>query len=398
MNYHKKSVRDIDVSGKKVFLRCDFNVPLDDNGQITDDIRIRGALPTIRYLLEQGAAIILCSHLGRPKGKVVPKLSLKPVAQALEEFLNIKVPMAEDINGPIAQMMANGIRPGQVMLLENIRFRPEEEANDPDFAKSLAALADIYVNDAFGTAHRAHASTAGIADYLPAVCGFLIEKEITTMGKAMENPEHPFVAILGGSKVSEKLKLIEKLLVEHCDTVLVLGAMSYTFRKALGGRIGNSLCEDSMVEEMGQLMERAKDMGCNLLLPVDNVVADKFDNDADIKVVPAGQIPDGYMGMDIGPATAEIYSRIIESARTVVWNGPAGVFEMPNFAHGTQAIATAVAKVKGVSIIGGGDSAAAIDSMGFSRHVTHISTGGGASLEFLQGMELPGIACLDDAE
>ena len=398
MNYHKKSVRDIDVSGKKVFLRCDFNVPLDDNGQITDDIRIRGALPTIRYLLEQGAAIILCSHLGRPKGKVVPKLSLKPVAQALEEFLNIKVPMAEDINGPIAQMMANGIRPGQVMLLENIRFRPEEEANDPDFAKSLAALADIYVNDAFGTAHRAHASTAGIADYLPAVCGFLIEKEITTMGKAMENPEHPFVAILGGSKVSEKLKLIEKLLVEHCDTVLVLGAMYYTFRKALGGSIGNSLCEDSMVEEMGQLMERAKDMGCNLLLPVDNVVADKFDNDADIKVVPAGQIPDGYMGMDIGPATAEIYSRIIESARTVVWNGPAGVFEMPNFAHGTQAIATAVAKVKGVSIIGGGDSAAAIDSMGFSRHVTHISTGGGASLEFLQGMELPGIACLDDAE
>ena len=398
MNYHKKSVRDIDVSGKKVFLRCDFNVPLDDNGQITDDIRIRGALPTIRYLLEQGAAIILCSHLGRPKGKVVPKLSLKPVAQALEEFLNIKVPMAEDINGPIAQMMANGIRPGQVMLLENIRFRPEEEANDPDFAKSLAALADIYVNDAFGTAHRAHASTAGIADYLPAVCGFLIEKEITTMRQAMENPEPPFVAILGGSKVSEKLKLIEKLLVEHCDTVLVLGAMSYTFRKALGGSIGNSLCEDSMVEEMGQLMERAKDMGCNLLLPVDNVVADKFDNDADIKVVPAGQIPDGYMGMDIGPATAEIYSRIIESARTVVWNGPAGVFEMPNFAHGTQAIATAVAKVKGVSIIGGGDSAAAIDSMGFSRHVTHISTGGGASLEFLQGMELPGIACLDDAE
>ena len=398
MNYHKKSVRDIDVSGTKVFLRCDFNVPLDDNGQITDDIRIRGALPTIRYLLEQGAAIILCSHLGRPKGKVVPKLSLKPVAQALEEFLNIKVPMAEDINGPIAQMMANGIRPGQVMLLENIRFRPEEEANDPDGAKGLAALADIYVTGACGTAHRAHASTAGIADYLPAVCGFLIEKEITTMGKAMENPEHPFVAILGGSKVSEKLKLIGKLLVEHCDTVLVLGAMSYTFRKALGGSIGNSLCEDSMVEEMGQLMERAKDMGCNLLLPVDNVVADKFDNDADIKVVPAGQIPDGYMGMDIGPATAEIYSRIIESARTVVWNGPAGVFEMHNFAHGTQAIATAVAKVKGVSIIGGGDSAAAIDSMGFSRHVTHISTGGGASLEFLQGMELPGIACLDDAE
>lgn len=396
MNYHKKSVRDIDVSGKKVFLRCDFNVPLDDNGQITDDIRIRGALPTIRYLLEQGAAIILCSHLGRPKGKVVPKLSLKPVAQALEEFLNIKVPMAEDINGPIAQMMANGIRPGQVMLLENIRFRPEEEANDPDFAKSLAALADIYVNDAFGTAHRAHASTAGIADYLPAVCGFLIEKEITTMGKAMENPEHPFVAILGGSKVSEKLKLIEKLLVEHCDTVLVLGAMSYTFRKALGGSIGNSLCEDSMVEEMGQLMERAKDMGCNLLLPVDNVVADKFDNDADIKVVPAGQIPDGYMGMDIGPATAEIYSRIIESARTVVWNGPAGVFEMPNFAHGTEGIAKAVAESGAVSIIGGGDSAAAIEKLGLKDQVTHVSTGGGAAINFLEGAELPGVACLLD--
>ena len=396
MNYHKKSVRDIDVSGKKVFLRCDFNVPLDDNGQITDDIRIRGALPTIRYLLEQGAAIILCSHLGRPKGKVVPKLSLKPVAQALEEFLNIKVPMAEDINGPIAQMMANGIRPGQVMLLENIRFRPEEEANDPDFAKSLAALADIYVNDAFGTAHRAHASTAGIADYLPAVCGFLIEKEITTMGKAMENPEHPFVAILGGSKVSEKLKLIEKLLVEHCDTVLVLGAMSYTFRKALGGKIGNSLCEDSMVEEMGQLMERAKDMGCNLLLPVDNVVADKFDNDADIKVVPAGQIPDGYMGMDIGPKTVELYSDVIAKAKTVVWNGPCGVFEMPNFEGGTKAIAQALADSDAVTIIGGGDSAAAVEQFGVADKMTHISTGGGASLEFLEGKELPGIVCLEE--
>ncbi|MBR4992346.1 MAG: phosphoglycerate kinase, partial [Clostridia bacterium] len=333
--YNKKTVKDIDVSGKKVFLRCDFNVPLDENGEITDDIRIRGALPTIRYLLENNAAIILCSHLGRPKGKVNPKMSLKPVAAALEDFLHIKVPMAADINGPIAQMMANGIKPGQVMLLENIRFREEEEKNDPEFAKSLAAMADIFVNDAFGTAHRAHATTAGIADYLPSVCGFLIDTEVKAMGRAMNNPQHPFVAILGGSKVSEKLKLIEKLLMEQCDTVLVVGAMSYTFRKALGGSIGDSLYEESMVEEMGKLMERAKEQGCNLLLPVDNVVADKFANDADIKVVPAGQIPDGYAGMDIGPATAEMYARIIESARTVVWNGPAGVFEMPNFAHGT---------------------------------------------------------------
>ncbi len=398
MNYNKKSVADIDVSNKKVFLRCDFNVPLDENGEITDDVRIRGALPTIRHLLDHDAAVILCSHLGRPKGKVNPAMSLKPVASALEEFLNIKVPIAADIDGPIARMMANGIKPGQVMLLENIRFRPEEEKNDPAFAKSLSELADIYVNDAFGTAHRAHASTAGIADYLPAVCGFLIEKEITTMGRVIKNPQHPFVAILGGSKVSEKLKLIENLMKQHCDTILILGAMSYTFRKALGGKIGDSLYEESMVAEMGDLVARAKDIGCNLLLPVDNVVADKFDNEADIKVVPAGHIPDGYMGMDIGPATAEIYSSIIESARTVVWNGPAGVFEMPNFAHGTETIASAVAKVRGTTIVGGGDSAAAIDKMGFSRHVTHISTGGGASLEFLQGMELPGIACLDDKE
>ncbi len=398
MNYNKKSVADIDVSNKKVFLRCDFNVPLDENGEITDDVRIRGALPTIRHLLDHDAAVILCSHLGRPKGKVNPKMSLKPVASALEEFLNIKVPIAADIDGPIARMMANGIKPGQVMLLENIRFRPEEEKNDPEFAKSLSELADIYVNDAFGTAHRAHASTAGIADYLPAVCGFLIEKEITTMGRVIKNPQHPFVAILGGAKVSEKLKLIENLMKQHCDTILILGAMSYTFRKALGGNIGDSLYEESMVAEMGDLVARAKDIGCNLLLPVDNVVADKFANEADIKVVPAGHIPEGYMGMDIGPATAEIYSSIIESARTVVWNGPAGVFEMPNFAHGTETIAAAVAKVRGTTIVGGGDSAAAIDKMGFSRHVTHISTGGGASLEFLQGMELPGIACLDDKE
>ena len=398
MNYHKKSVADIDVSGKKVFVRCDFNVPLDDNGEITDDIRIRGALPTIRYLLEKNAAVILCSHLGRPKGKVNPKLSLKPVARRLEEFLKLPVPLAEDIVGPQAKAMAAALKPGQVMLLENIRFRPEEEKNDPAFARELASMAEIYVNDAFGTAHRAHASTAGIAAFLPAVCGFLIEKEITVMGKAMEHPEHPFVAILGGAKVDEKLGLIERLLMERCDTVLILGGMSYTFQKAAGGSIGDSLCNDAMLETVSGLEEKARLVGSRLLLPEDNIVADRFANDANTMCVPSGQIPDGWMGMDIGPRTIEKYTAIIEQARTVVWNGPAGVFEMPRFAVGTRAIATAVANSKGVSIIGGGDSAAAVDQLGFARKVTHISTGGGASLEFLQGLELPGIACLEDAD
>ena len=398
MNYHKKTVADVDVRGKKVFLRCDFNVPLNDNGEITDDIRIRGALPTIRFLLEKGAAVILCSHLGRPKGKVVPALSLKPVAARLEEFLNLPVPLAEDIVGPQAHAMAAALQPGQVMLLENIRFRPEEEKNDPAFAKELASMADIYVNDAFGTAHRAHASTAGMAAYLPAVCGFLIKKEITVMGQAMEAPEHPFVAILGGAKVSEKLLLIDKLMETHCDSILVLGGMSYTFQKALGGSIGDSLCDDKLLYEMNVLMSKARKLGVNLMIPVDNVVANRFSNDADTNIVSSGDIPDGWMGMDIGPRTIDIYTGIIERARTVVWNGPAGVFEMPKFAEGTRAIATAAAHSKGVSIIGGGDSAAAIDQLGFSRRVTHISTGGGASLEFLQGLELPGIACLEDAD
>ena len=397
MNYHKKSVADIDVSGKKVFVRCDFNVPLDDNGNITDDIRIRGALPTIRYLLEKNAAVILCSHLGRPKGKVNPKMSLKPVAQHLGEFLNMEVPLAEDICGPEAKKMAAELKPGQVMLLENIRFRPEEEKNDPAFAKELSEMADIFVNDAFGTAHRAHATTAGMAAFLPAVCGFLIQKEISIMGKAMEAPEHPFVAILGGAKVDEKLALIENLL-DKCDAVLVAGGMSYTFQKAHGGKVGDSLVNDSMIEAVASLGPKAEAKGVNLMIPIDNVVADKFANDAHTLCVPSGDIPDGYMGMDIGPKTIEAYTKIIEQARTIVWNGPAGVFEMPNFAHGTRAIATAVGHSKGISIIGGGDSAAAIDQLGFSRKVTHISTGGGASLEFLQGLELPGIACLEDAE
>lgn len=398
MNYHKKSVTDIDVSGKNVFLRCDFNVPLNDQGEITNDIRIRSALPTIRYLLEQKASIILCSHLGRPKGKVNPAMSLRPVAQRLKEFLNMDVPLAEDIVGPQAKAMAAALRPGQVMLLENIRFCPQEEKNDPAFAKELASMAEIFVNDAFGTAHRAHASTAGVADYLPAVCGFLIKKEIGIMGRAMEAPEHPFVAILGGAKVDEKLALIERLLLEHCDYVLVLGGMSYTFMKAEGGTIGDSLCNDAMLDEVRGLKEKAEACGAKLMLPLDNIVADRFANDANIMCVQSGHIPEGFMGMDIGPKTIEAYTRIIEEARTVVWNGPAGVFEMPNFANGTRAIATAVAHSKGISIVGGGDSAAAVDQLGFSRQVTHISTGGGASLEFLQGLELPGIACLLDAE
>lgn len=398
MNYHKKTVRDIDVAEKRVFVRCDFNVPLNENGEITDDIRIRGALPTIRYLLGKNSKVILCSHLGRPKGKVNPDMSLKPVQKRLEEFLDMTIPLADDIVGPHAKAMAAALRPGQVMLLENIRFCPEEEKNDPAFAKELASMAEVFVNDAFGTAHRAHASTAGIAAYLPSVCGFLIQKEIYTMGKAMETPQHPFVAILGGAKVDEKLALIERLLMEHCDYVLVLGGMSYTFMKANGGRIGDSLCNDAMLDEVRGLEEKAEAAGSKLLLPLDNIVADRFANDANILCVESGQIPDGYMGMDIGPKTIKEYTQIIEQARTVVWNGPAGVFEMPNFANGTRAIATAVAHSKGISIIGGGDSAAAIDQMGFSRKVTHISTGGGASLEFLQGLELPGIACLEDED
>ena len=397
MNYHKKSVAHIDVSGKKVFVRCDFNVPLDDNGQITDDIRIRGALPTIRYLLEKNAAVILCSHLGRPKGKVNPKMSLKPVADRLSQLLGVQVPLAEDICGPIAKKMASELEPGKVMLLENIRFRAEEEKNDPAFARELASLAEVFVNDAFGTAHRAHASTAGLADYLPAVCGFLIEKEISVMGKALEAPAHPFVAILGGAKVDEKLALIENLLGK-CDAVLVGGGMAYTFLKAAGGKIGDSLVNDSMLDAVNAMRAKAEEKGTKLMIPVDNIAASAFANDADSVCVPSMEIPDGYMGMDIGPKTVSEYSKVIAQAKTIVWNGPAGVFEMPNFANGTRAIASAVAKADAVSIIGGGDSAAAIEQLGFADQVTHISTGGGASLEFLQGLNLPGIACLQDAE
>ena len=396
MNYHKKSARDIAVTGKKVFVRCDFNVPLDGDGNITDDIRIRGALPTIQYLLENGAAVILCSHMGRPKGQVNPKYSLKPVAIRLSELLGQEVKLADDVIGDSAKALAAALQPGQAMLLENVRYHKEEEANDPAFAKALADLADIFVNDAFGTAHRAHASTAGIADYLPAVCGFLMEREISVMGKALEDPQRPFVAILGGAKVADKLKLIDNLLGK-CDSVLIVGGMSYTFAKAQGGSIGNSLCDNEKLELVGSLPAKAEKLGTRLMLPIDNVAGDAFSNDCNTVTVKAGEIPEGYEGMDIGPATVAAYSEIIKNAKTVVWNGPAGVFEMPNFAKGTEGIAKAVAECDGTSIIGGGDSAAAIEQLGFADKVSHISTGGGASLEFLEGRELPGIACLLDA-
>ena len=396
MNYHKKSARDIAVQGKKVFVRCDFNVPLDGDGNITDDIRIRGALPTIQYLLDQGAAVILCSHMGRPKGQVNPKYSLKPVAARLSQLLGQEVKLAEDVIGDSAKALAAALQPGQAMLLENVRYHKEEEANDPAFAKALADLADIFVNDAFGTAHRAHASTAGIADYLPAVCGFLMEREISVMGKALEDPQRPFVAILGGAKVADKLKLIDNLLGK-CDSVLIVGGMSYTFAKAQGGSIGNSLCDNEKLELVGSLPAKAEKLGTRLMLPIDNVAGDAFSNDCNTVTVKAGEIPEGYEGLDIGPATVAAYSEIIKAAKTVVWNGPAGVFEMPNFAKGTEGIAKAVAECEGTSIIGGGDSAAAIEQLGFADQVSHISTGGGASLEFLEGRELPGIACLLDA-
>ena len=396
MTYNKKNIEDIQVSGKKVLVRCDFNVPLKD-GVITSDKRIVEAIPTIKYLLDQGAAVILCSHMGKPKGEVNPKYTLAPVAARLTELLGQEVKLAPDTIGEETKAMAAALECGQALLLENTRFDKREEKNDPEFAKELASMAEIFVNDAFGAAHRAHASTAGVADYLPAVCGYLIQKEIGVMGKALEDPARPFVAILGGAKVSDKIGVINNL-IEKCDTIIIGGGMAYTFFRAAGCTVGTSLCEDDKMDLALSLIAKAKEKGVKFLLPVDNKCATEFDNDAPSANFATGEIPENYMGMDIGPATAEMYARIIESARTVVWNGPAGVFEMPNFAHGTETIAEAVAKVRGVSIIGGGDSAAAIAKMGYSRYVTHISTGGGASLNFLQGNVLPGIACLDDKE
>ncbi len=393
---NKKSIEDIPVTGKRVLVRCDFNVPLKD-GKITNDKRIVESLPTINYLVKQGARVILCSHLGRPKDGFAPEFSMEPVAQRLSQLLGQPVAMAKDVIGPSAKELASSLQDGQVMLLENVRFHKEETKNNPEFAKELASLAEIYVNDAFGTAHRAHASTAGVADYLPAVCGYLIQKEIQVMGKALENPKRPFVAILGGAKVSDKIGVIRNLM-DKVDTLIVGGGMAYTFIRAQGGKIGNSLCEEDKLELASRLLEQAQAKKVTLLLPVDAVAADAFQADANTQVVAANAIPDGWMGLDIGPESLKLFSQAIAKAGTVVWNGPMGVFEMPKFAAGTQGVAKAVAESQAVSIIGGGDSAAAVESLGYGDQMTHISTGGGASLEFLEGLELPGIACLENRE
>ena len=392
---NKKTVEDIDVAGKKVLVRCDFNVPMED-GKITDDNRIVGALPTIKYLLSKQAKVILCSHLGRPKGEFNLKYSLAPVAARLSELLGVKVTLAKDVVGEDAQAKAAALGNGEVLLLENVRFHKEEEKNDPEFAKKLASFAEIYVNDAFGTAHRAHASTEGVAHYLPAVAGFLIGKELDVMGKALENPARPFVAILGGAKVSDKIGVINNLL-DKVDTLIIGGGMSYTFQKALGGSVGNSLCENDKLDLAKEMLEKAKAKGVRMLLPVDNVCGQEFSNDTMRITVHSKQIPDGWEGMDIGPNTQALFAAEIANAATVVWNGPMGVFEFPNFAAGTRAIAQALADNQNcVSIIGGGDSAAAVEQMGYADKMTHISTGGGASLEFLEGKELPGVAALND--
>lgn len=391
----KKTVEDIQVEGKRVLVRCDFNVPLDQNLNITDDNRIVGAMPTINYLIEHGAKLILCSHLGRPKGEYEEKYSLKPVAKELSKRLGKDVKLSPEVVGEKTTALVNAMKDGDVVLLENLRFRNEEKKNDPDFAKELAALADIYVNDAFGTAHRAHASTEGVTHYLPAVAGFLIGKELDVMGKALEDPKRPFVAVLGGAKVSDKIGVINNLL-DKVDVLLIGGGMSYTFQKALGGEIGNSLLEEDKVDLAKELIEKAKAKGVKLLLPVDNEAGDSFSNDALRITVHSKSIPDGFEGMDIGPETQKLFADEILKAGTVVWNGPMGVFEFENFAVGTRKIAEAMAQCKGITIIGGGDSAAAIKQMGFADKVTHVSTGGGASLEFLEGKVLPGVAALND--
>lgn len=391
---NKKTVRDIDVAGKKVLVRCDFNVPMDDAGNITDENRINGALPTIKYLLDNGAKAILCSHMGRPKGEFNPKYSLKPVAKRLGELLGKEVVMAEDVIGDSAKAVTANMKNGDVVMLENVRFHKEETKNDPEFSKQLASLAEIFVNDAFGTAHRAHASTAGVADYLPAVAGFLIEREIEVMGNALAEPKRPFVAILGGAKVSDKIGVIENLL-DKVDTLIIGGGMAYTFLKAKGYSVGDSLCEEDKVPLAKQLMEKAEKNKVEMLLPAGNIVANTFAADAEAKYVPSDAMPDGWMGMDIGSITIETFSKAIKKAKTIIWNGPMGVFEFPRFAKGTKAIAEAIASNQdAVSIIGGGDSAAAVEQLGYADKMTHISTGGGASLEFLEGKTLPGIACL----
>ncbi|PWM43866.1 MAG: phosphoglycerate kinase [Clostridiales bacterium] len=395
MNYNKKSVKDIDVAGKKVLVRCDFNVPLDENLNITDETRINGALPTIQYLIEHNAKLILCSHLGRPKNGFEDKFSMKPVAKRLSEKLGKEVIMASDVIGADAKAKAAALNDGDVMLLENVRFHGEEKKNDPEFAKELASMADIYVNDAFGTAHRAHASTEGVSHYLPSVCGFLIQKEIEIMGNALNEPAHPFVAILGGAKVSDKIGVINNL-IEKVDTIIIGGGMAYTFFKAMGCSIGTSICENDKLDLAKELMEKARAKGVNFLLPVDNVIGRQYSEDTIFMRIYSDSIPDGWMGLDIGEKTQELYSKSISGAKTIIWNGPMGVSEWKNFAAGTRMVANTLAECDATTIIGGGDSAAAVVKMGFADKMTHISTGGGASLEFLEGLELPGIACLED--
>ncbi|MGM9607413.1 MAG: phosphoglycerate kinase [Oscillospiraceae bacterium] len=396
MNYQKKTVQDIDVSGKKVLLRCDFNVPQDKTTRaITDDKRIVAALPTIRYLLEHGAAVIACSHLGKPKGTVKPELTLAPVAVRLRELLGQEVIFAADTIGPDARAKAAALESGQILLLENLRFDIGEEKNDPEFAKALASMAEIYVSDAFGTVHRAHASTAGVAAYLPAVSGFLIQKELEIMGGALNDPKRPFVAVLGGSKVSDKIGVINHLL-ELADTIIIGGGMAYTFLKAQGHGIGASLCEEDKLEYAADMLKKASEKGVNFLLPTDHVAAQSFSADATPIIVDATSIPGDLMGLDIGPRTVEAYAAALRGAGTVIWNGPMGVFEFPAFAKGTEAVAKAMADCGAITIVGGGDSAAAVEQLGYADKMTHISTGGGASLEFLEGLELPGVACLLD--
>lgn len=393
---NKKSVEDIDVKGKKVLVRCDFNVKMED-GVITSDKRIVASLPTIKYLLDHGAKLILCSHLGRPKGEFKPEFSLAPVAARLSELLGIEVKMAKDVIGDSAKSLAADLKEGEVLLLENVRFHKEETKNDPEFSKALASLAEIYVNDAFGSAHRAHCSTTGVADYLPAVGGFLIRKELEYIGGALESPKRPLVAILGGAKVSDKIGVITNLM-EKVDTLIVGGGMAYTFFAAQGHTVGTSICEEDKIDLAKEMMAKAKEKGVNFLIPIDNRVGLEYKADTEHKVVDSDDIPDGWMGLDIGPKTEKLFSDAIKGAGTVIWNGPMGVSEWENFASGTIAVATAIAESGAISIVGGGDSAAAVQKLGFADKMSHISTGGGASLEFLEGKDLPGVVALNDKD
>lgn len=392
---NKKTVKDIDLNNKRVIVRCDFNVPMDENQNITDNRRIVAALPTIKYLIEQNCKIVLCSHLGRPKGVVKPEFSLKPVAKELSKLLGKEVIMANDVIGEDAKTKAQNLKNGEILLLENLRFHREETDNDPEFAKNLSTFGEVFVNDAFGTAHRAHASTEGITHFLPAVSGFLIEKELKFLGEALENPERPFVAILGGSKVSDKIGVIENL-IEKVDTLIIGGGMAYTFFKAQGYNVGNSLCEEDKCNLALELMEKAKNKGVKLLLPIDNKIGKDFKPDTESKTVKSTEIPDGWEGLDIGEETIKLYSEELKKAKTIIWNGPLGVFEFEQFAVGTNGIAKVLGDIDAVKIIGGGDSAAAVEKAGLASKMTHISTGGGASLEFLEGKKLPGIEVLQD--